>query len=89
MSSKTAPSYFVECLLYNAKDEHFRKARFEDMVLPIINQFFNEDKSNECDKYVCQNYQRYLFGSGDQQWNREAAKEYISKLIYVWENYPR
>lgn len=88
MSSKTAPSYFVECLLFNAKDEHFRKTRFSDMVVPIINQFVEDDKTDACDKYVCQNYQRWLFGSGDQQWSRADAKEYIEKLIYVWNNYP-
>jgi hypothetical protein len=88
MSSKTSPSYFVECLLFNAKDEHFCKSSFTDMVVPIINQFNEDDKSNACDKYVCQNYQRWLFGSGDQQWNRAEAKEYIEKLIYVWNNYP-
>lgn len=88
LSSKTAPSYFVECLIYNAKDEHFRKSRFTDIVVPIINQFIEDDKSDACDKYVCQNYQLWLFGSGDQQWNRTDAKEYIEKLIYVWNNYP-
>ena len=88
MSSNTAPSYFVECLIYNANDSHFRNNSYQNIVIPIIYQFYNDDKSDNCNKYVCQNEQRYLFGSGDQQWNRNNAKEYIEKLIYVWENYP-
>lgn len=88
MSSTTAPSYFVECLVYNAMDVHFRKNRYSDIVVPIINQFIEDDKSDACNKYVCQNQQRWLFGSGDQQWNRDEAREYVAKLVYVWENYP-
>lgn len=88
MSSKSAPSYFVECLIYNAIDEHFRKANFTDIVIPIMDQFVKDYESGQVDKYVCQNEQRLLFGNGDQQWNKDDAREYIKKLIYVWKNYP-
>ena len=88
MSAGTAPSYFVECLIYNALDNHFRNNSYQNMVVPIINQFINDDKSDACDKYLCQNEQRWLFGSGDQQWSKTAAREYVEKLVYVWENYP-
>ena len=88
MSYSTAPSYFVECLIFNAANQHFRKTRFTDMVVPIINQFLEDDKSGENDKYVCQNYQRWLFGNGDQQWSKENARIFVKNLVTVWNNYP-
>ncbi len=88
LSTSTAPSYFVECLIFNAIDGHFRKSKFADMLVPIINQFVDDDASSANDQYVCQNYQRWLFGSGDQQWNKDDAREYIKNLVYIWENYP-
>jgi len=88
LSVNIAPSYFVECLIYNASDIHFQKSDYQDMVVPIVNQFVNDDKSNACDNYVCQNQQTYLFGAEDHQWNRNDAKEYIRKLVYAWQNYP-
>jgi sn-glycerol 3-phosphate transport system ATP-binding protein len=35
-----------------------------------------------------QNEQIELFGNSERQWNRVDAKEYIRKLVYIWENYP-
>lgn len=88
MRSATAPSYFVECLIYNAQDQHFRQSTFQSKVQAIVSQFIQDDRTNSNDRYVCQNEQRYLFGDGDQQWNKADAREYIRNLIYVWDNYP-
>ena len=88
MSSSTAPSYFVENLIYNATDTHFKNGKYQDIIVPIINQFIQDDSSDACRTYFCQNHQLLLFGNNDQQWNRQDAKEYISKLVYIWNNYP-
>jgi len=88
MSYSTAPSYFIECLIYNALDIHFKKSSFSDMVVPIINQFIDDDKTNANDKYVCQNYQSWLFGNEDQQWKKDDARIFIQNLVTLWNNYP-
>lgn len=88
LSSQIAPSYFVECLVYNAKDSHFRHSTYRDILLHILSQFHEDDASNACDNYLCQNQQSLLFGSSNQQWDRQSATFFIGKLIKLWNNYP-
>ena len=63
-----APSYFLECLLYNAPDNAFQHG-FQDTYLTIVDWMNSADIS----KAVCQNEQQYLFGPSSEQWSGEDA----------------
>ncbi|WP_271394145.1 nucleotidyltransferase domain-containing protein [Aequorivita sinensis] len=86
IGSGLAPSYFVECLIYNGKDECFRQSSYQQRVLCLLKQFVNDFKDNSVDNYVCQNEQRYLFGTGKQQWSKSEAKNFLAEVIKLWEN---
>jgi hypothetical protein len=85
INSDLAPSYFVECLIYNGKDECFKQNTYQLRVYNLLKQFVSDFKDNSVDNYVCQNEQRKLFGLGKQQWDKDDAKKFISEIIVLWE----
>lgn len=84
--SKDVPSYYLECLLYNALNQHFRQSSYSAIVLSVINQFYFDAQSGALSNYVIQNEQGSLFGATDQQWNIEDAKVFINELVSFWNN---
>lgn len=84
INSNLAPSYFVECLTYNGRDTCFIQNNYQTRAYQLLKQFTDDFADNSVDNYVCQNEQRYLFGNGDQQWNKENAKEFLKQVIVLW-----
>ena len=74
-----APSYFLECLLYNAPDSAFQRS-FQDTYTSIVNWMSRADIS----KAVCQNEQQYLFGPSREQWSREDAENLAKRFVTLW-----
>lgn len=74
-----APSYFLECLLYNVPNQYFT-GNFQDTYCHIVN-WLNQSyiKSLEC-----QNEQLLLFGNTPEQWSVVKASKLINNLIYLW-----
>ncbi len=79
----TAPSYFVEGLLYNVPDKCFQNS-MSDTYVNVVNYLNKADLNN----FFCQNRQDLLFGNTPEQWNRQDACKFINELIYLWNNYP-
>ena len=77
-----APSYFIECLLYNAPDRAFQP-RFQDTYCSIVNWI----NSATLDGLVCQNEQHHLFGNHAQQWSTSDARTLCQGLISLWNNW--
>ena len=82
ISPKLAPSYFLECLLYNAPDSAFQY-RFQDTYCSIVN-WMNQ---SSLEGIVCQNGQQYLFGTSPQQWSLSDAKTLAGELVTLWNNW--
>jgi len=78
-----APSYFIECLMYNISNSNYIHATYSDTIMSILNSL-NNFQDGEMKKLICQNEQRYLFGTSDQQWNLVDCKILISQLIEFW-----
>lgn len=79
---KLAPSYFVECLLYNVPSNLYRsslQSTFTDSI-DWLNQ-------NDISVFLCQNRIQFLFGDTPEQWNVDAARKFISKLYDLWNNW--
>jgi hypothetical protein len=84
LSDQVAPSYFVECFLYNAPDdcfdgpanEIFHKVR---TWMPITDAAL--------DPMVCQNGRIMLFGPSAQQWSKRAAVTYVNALVDLWNDW--
>jgi len=77
-----APSYFLECLLYNVPDRDFG-GNFQETFCNVVNWLA---KAILID-FVCQNEQLSLFGNTSEQWSIDSAAEFIRELIKLWNNW--
>jgi hypothetical protein len=87
ITKELAPSYFLECLMYNSSNSNYRKSTYSDIMIAIINQFYNDNNDGTMATYLVQNEQRKLFGSEDQQWNIADATTFVTQLIKFWNEY--
>jgi hypothetical protein len=80
LAQGTAPSYFIEGLLYNVANEHF-KYSYQDCFCNIINWI----QTAERDKFICANEQYYLLQDGFSiTWQKENCKKFITSVIEFW-----
>ena len=77
-----APSYFMECLIYNAPDHVFKKD-LQETYRCIVDWMVHGNISES----ICQNGQQYLFGSSTVQWSLEDAKTLSNYLVMLWNNW--
>ncbi len=82
ISSKIAPSYFLQCLLYNVPDRFFGYS-YNRTFLNILTWLYETDISN-C---ICQNGQIDLFGNTPEQWSLGDANILKNALINLWNNW--
>jgi hypothetical protein len=84
---ETAPSYFLECLLYNSLDSNYRNSTYQSIALAILNQFKNDLENGDMENYLVQNEQRKLFGTETQQWNIGDATTFVRQIIKYWNEF--
>jgi hypothetical protein len=77
-----APSYFLECLLYNVPDDKFG-TNFQSTFLQVITWLPKADFS----RFVCQNEQLPLFGSSPEQWSENRAYRFLEAMMGLWANW--
>ena len=77
-----APSYFVECLLYNAPDSAFQPD-FQDTYCSVVNWM----KQANLEGLACQNGRHHLFGPSPGQWSVADANVFASHLVDMWNNW--
>ena len=82
ISPDLAPSYFVECLLYNAPDLAFNH-RLDETYCSIVNWI----TENRLENLVCQNEQQLLFGPSPGQWSIENAETLGNELTSMWNSW--
>lgn len=80
---KQFPSYFVECLLYNVPSSKFG-VNFQSTFISSLNWLITELSDVDSQRFVCQNEMSYLFGNSNVQWNVDDARDYVGKLINLW-----
>lgn len=82
IADNLAPSYFLECMLYNVPNDKLSPT-FQDTFCNIVNWLNNADLNS----FICQNEQLNLFGTTPEQWNTGKAKEFIKNLISLWKSW--
>ncbi|HCX90987.1 MAG: tRNA nucleotidyltransferase [Deltaproteobacteria bacterium CG12_big_fil_rev_8_21_14_0_65_43_10] len=82
ISNDLAPSYFLECLLYNVPNNKY-SGSYQDVFCYIVNWLNNA----KLEDFVCQNGQLKLFGNTPEQWSVYNAKTLIQKLVELWNNW--
>lgn len=78
----TAPSYFLECLLYNVPDRCFQ-AGFQDTYMSVVNWMTSTDLG----MLACQNGRQPLFGDLPEQWSQPDARSLSRGLVALWNNW--
>lgn len=79
ISKELAPSYFLECLLYNVPDQWFG-ASYQHAYCNILAWLGGADLNG----FTCQNELVPLFGSSQQQWSVPDAHTLIDALQRLW-----
>jgi hypothetical protein len=77
-----APSYFVECLLYNVPDTEFGDS-FRSTYFRVVRWLLQQDLSG----FMCQNGQVRLFGPTPQQWSQVSATTFLKALAHLWDTW--
>lgn len=81
-----APSYFIECLLYNCGDQCFRVnlgETFGRVVLELVQAYI----SGKWTAFRCLNEQLPLFGNLSEQWSLDSAIGFWATAVRYWESW--
>jgi hypothetical protein len=80
----TAPSYYLEGLLYNVPSDRFRTS-YSDCVANVLNWYREEANKTEL---VCANEQYYLLRDGyDTCWPQAHCDAFIEAAVRLWNNW--
>lgn len=84
-TASNAPSYFVECLIYNVPNELLQGSRQEVFVksLSFLAKFAD---AGGLANVLAQNEQHLLFGSDSTQWDLDDALSYVEGCLDLWNN---
>ena len=77
-----APSYFLECMVYNVPDTAFGKS-FQGTFAVAWNWM----RRAKADTFVCQNEQLPLFGDTPEKWDALKANQLLDALKDLWGNW--
>lgn len=84
IDKEVAPSYFIECLVYNVPNRFFRtslRAAYTNSMEWL------RAHSAELGSFRCQNELVELFGPGEDQWSTDSARRLIQALSDQWKNW--
>jgi len=82
INSGTAPSYYLEGLLYNVPDDHFGSS-YQETALKCARWILNTDRS----KLGCAHEQYLLLGQSNVQWPTSDCDNFLLALINLWDNW--
>ena len=80
LTKDDAPSYFIECLIYNVPD-----ALFKPKLAPTYTGVLGWLKTAKLGDFQCQNRKVALFGSGREQWSVRKAQAFVRALQGLWD----
>ena len=77
-SAKDAPSFLVECLVFNASNSCFNYSTYKSTVRSVLAELFNNTiKDDTCSEWGEVSELKYLF-KGSQPWTRASAHQFLS-----------
>jgi len=82
LAKDRAPSYFIECLLYNVPASAYTYD-LQDRYVSIV-QHLQGDSIGD---YACQNELLPLFGSDSTQWSTRDANAFVRNLARLYDNW--
>ena len=80
LTKDDAPSYFIECLLYNVPED-----LFAPKLAPTYTDIVDWLRTVKLNDFKCQSRQGELFGSGREQWSEKKARAFVKDLQGLWD----
>ena len=80
LTKDDAPSYFIECLLYNVPD-----GLFAEKLTPTYTGILDWRRKAKLNDLKCQNGLVDLFGRGREQWTVQKAEAFLKALQRLWD----
>ena len=77
-----APSYFIECMLYNVPD-HLLSLRLAAIYGAIVEWL----SARQLQGFATQSGTMKLFGPRPEQWSTEQARGFVSALQQLWQEW--
>ena len=82
ISARAAPSYFIECLLYNVPDRLFSQ-QLGDTYVDVL-QWLGSAQTRG---FRSQSGIVELFGSRPEQWSIDEMRRFTAALQLLWDNW--
>ena len=82
LTKDDAPSYLIECLLYNVPYQ-----LFEPKLAATYTGILNWLEKAKLKGFECQNGQVKLFGPGREQWTTDKATAFMKSLQDMWDTW--
>jgi len=79
LAGGAAPSYFIDCLIWNVPDDKF-VASLQQTYCNVVNYLHD----NPIAGFLCRNGLGPLFGTSPEQWTEAAARRFIAALVRLW-----
>jgi hypothetical protein len=79
IDTKLAPSYFIECLLFNIPNSLFVNGHWQT-VYNILDHLYE----SSWDDFMCVNGINPLFGTNNETWDLSSGKEFLRRCINLW-----
>lgn len=86
IDDKCAPSYFLECLVYNMPSSQFANS-CGVTYLNFIQWFWQKMIDGQLNDLLCQNGVLPLFGSQAEQWSLASASRFVNHLWLLYKNW--
>lgn len=82
LADGVAPGYFIECLLFNAPNNLFKRPLY-NTYLGLISWMVTALKDSSYQNFLCQNQVTKLYGNEPEQWNVNDTLQYIQALLSI------
>ena len=82
LTKDDAPSYFIECLLYNVPN-----GLFVERLVPTYTGIVDWLRNAKLKDFQCQNGRVELFGPGREQWSQKKARAFVRALQELWDTW--
>ena len=86
IDKSVAPSYFLECLLYNSPNNNYGNS-YQNSFVSNLTWIQNILQDNSYTYLKCQNEQQMLFGNTPEQWSLSKLLETWRALMQLWRNW--
>lgn len=79
-----APSYYIECLLFNVPDSILKRTNVSQRFKDTLD--YLQDDSTDFSTFDQVSKMDPLFGNGKTQWDTSSANKYLKKMRRLWED---